>query len=430
MDSIININNRYNEHKDILVDLFVDYYGREYRDLIRSRIDNTPVDLSSTPEDDYHYLTHHPNNISEEEKSLIESQYNNFDKVMNESRNINYDLLIDYVVDIFKITDRELIRKNRGKFLSLFTDKTFTRGLIDGFSKKSLDLLNDEYVSTSAKMKILKKQEDFNDILKLLGLELDSVNDATINKVIEYRKKLKESYRCSIAFESEYGKNINSLIKDIIGFDVEPKFLNPICLARRASAITIDVNTGSDIVYYRYVKIPLIYFINMNVKGLDFDIIHELIHIIESYMNYVGISVSGPIKKNNIMNEIRTQKLAIKLTKILHERGIFLYDDPMDYKIEGYSFYENMFPLTDSFLDKYESVFSDCAINNDIKGLEKLFGESWNLYSEYVSDVFARIVYYYENCKMIPVVQMDESASNLIKSMESNYERMKTYFRC
>lgn len=57
-----------------------------------------------------------------------------------------------------------------------------------------------------------------------------------------------------------------------------------------------------------------------------------------------------------------------------------------------------------------------------------MFGESWPLYSEYINDVFARTVNYYENFNTFPAVNMDVSTSNLIKSMEAHYERGKKYF--
>ena len=317
MDSIINIAENYNEYREILFDLFVDYYGHEYRDLIYSRTDDVPVDLSSTPVDNYYYLKSHSNNISNAERGLIEKQYNDFESVMNEARNINYDLMFNFLVEVFRIQNRELGRLDKESFLSLFTDKTFSKSLIDGFSKQSLKFLNDDFVSENDKISILKKQEEFNRVLSNLGVNLDSFSNASINKVIEYRKKLKENYRNLIIKNSEYGQNMNSGIKSIIGIDVKPEFLNPIGLARSASAVSITVNRGSELVYYRYVKIPLIYLINRNLKGLDYSIIHELIHIIESYMNYVGISIHDETKTNKIVNEIRTQKLAAKFTKIL-----------------------------------------------------------------------------------------------------------------
>lgn len=428
MDSIINIAKNYNEYREILFDLFVDYYGHEYRDLIYSRTEDVPVDLSSTPVDNYYYLKSHSNNISNAERGLIEKQYNDFESVMNEARNINYDLMFNFLVEVFRIQNRELGRLDKESFLSLFTDKTFSKSLIDGFSKQSLKFLNDDFVSENDKISILKKQEEFNRVLSNLGVNLDSFSNASINKVIEYRKKLKENYRNLIIKNSEYGQNMNSGIKSIIGIDVKPEFLNPIGLARSASAVSITVNRGSELVYYRYVKIPLIYLINRNLKGLDYSIIHELIHIIESYMNYVGISIHDETKTNKIVNEIRTQKLAAKFTKILHERGIFLYDNPKDYKVDGVSTYEFIYPLIGDFLDKYESVFSACAISNDIAKLNMMFGESWPLYSEYINDVFARTVNYYENFNTFPAVNMDVSTSNLIKSMEAHYERGKKYF--
>ena len=62
-----------------------------------------------------------------------------------------------------------------------------------------------------------------------------------------------------------------------------------------------------------------------------------------------------------------------------------MYDNPNDYKIEGESTYETLFPLTKDFLDEHETLFSNCAINNTPQKLDEYFGEFWEEFSKKIN---------------------------------------------
>lgn len=144
----------------------------------------------------------------------------------------------------------------------------------------------------------------------------------------------------------------------------------------------------------RILNIPILYLFNQGFKGVDVIVIHECIHQIESEGMYTGISMHNHRGTNVLLNEIRTQKLAIKMTRFFHNLGFFMYDNPLDYSLEGDSLYEYMFPLTFNFLSEYEMLISNCAIKNKCFELEKIFGEKWSDYNEYLETLFNSIVNY------------------------------------
>ena len=207
-------------------------------------------------------------------------------------------------------------------------------------------------------------------------------------------------------------------IKSEFNLELQPEILSIISFIENAYAGNIIVENDNNISFYSYIRIPLIHLINIGVKGLDVNIIHELIHKIETDKNRVGISILNDENTNDIINEIRTQKLAIHITRKLHEQGIFIYDNPNDYKIEGESTYEWMFPLSESLLEEFEDIFSSCAINNDLEKLNDYFGSSWVTYSEHINNVYNTNMYLYSRFGKNPNIQLDESVTSMITDME------------
>jgi len=43
-------------HKELIINLFIQYYGEEYSELIKNRVENTYYNFSSPPDYDYFYM--------------------------------------------------------------------------------------------------------------------------------------------------------------------------------------------------------------------------------------------------------------------------------------------------------------------------------------------------------------------------------------
>ncbi len=423
MINICNIYENFNKHKNIIISSFIDYYGQENYSLIDKRINSTYFDFSSTPVEDYKYVLEHDNEISSFDKIIIKLRYKLYRDLEKKSRKNNFDLLAKYISNNLLITNLSKIKSNEEAFWSLFSDENFNSGLIDSFSSKSTDLLNDNSVATCIKESINNDREKFKELSKNLGIDFSNLTPNIVNKYIEYRKEIQENHKTYIAKNSQFGKKIFKAIKSEFNLELCPEILSFISFIENPYAGNIIVKKVNNTSFYNFIRIPLIHLINIGIKGLDVNIIHELIHKIETDKDRVGISILDGKNTNNIINEIRTQKLAIFITRKLHEQGIFIYDKPDDYKIEGESTYEWMFPLTESFLNEFEDIFSSCAINNDIDKLNDFFGTSWITYSEHINNVYNNNMYFFSRFGKIPNIKLHESVTSMINDMELVYRK-------
>ncbi len=418
MINICNIAENFNKNKKIIVDFFIDYYGQEYYDLINKRINSTYIDFSSNPVDDYKYAMNYDNNISSFNKTIITLKYKLYIELEKKSKKNNYDLLAKYILNNLLIINQENFKSNKDFILSLFSDENFNSGLIDIFSSKNNDLLNDNRVDASIKKRINNDRKKINEVLINKGINISNLTSDFVDKFIEYRKQLQEKHKKYIVKNSLYGKNIFKDFKSEFNLELQPEILSIIGFIENASTLNIIVENNDITSFYNYIRVPLTHLINIGIKGLDVNIIHELIHKIETNKDRVGISILNNENTNKIINEIRTQKLAICFTKKLHEQGIFIYDNPNDYKIEGESAYEWMFPISESFLEEFEKFFSNCAINNDIEKLNDYFGVSWITYSDHINKVFNDNIYFYMNFGKISNIQLDENVTSIINEMK------------
>lgn len=416
MINICNISENFNKYKNIIISLFADYYGQEYYDLINKRINSTYIDFSSTPVEDYKYAMRHGNKVSYFDKEIIKLRYKLYRNLEKESRKNNFALLTKYISDNLLITDLSKIKMKI--LLLLLSDENFNSGLIDSFSSKSTDLLNNNSVTTCIKESIINDREMFKKISKKLGIDISKLTSDSVDKIIEYRKELQGNHKNYIAKNSQFGEKMFETIKNEFNLELQPEALSTICFIENSYAGNIIVKNDNNTSFYNFIRIPLIHLINIGVKGLDVNLIHELIHKIETDKDCVGISIKNDENTNMIINEIRTQKLAIHITKQLHKRGIFIYDNPSDYKIEGEATYEWMFPLSENFLEEFEDIFSSCAINNDIDKLNDYFGDSWVTYSKYINDVYNTNIYLFSRFGKIPNFQLDESVTSIINDMK------------
>lgn len=417
MINLIDINDNFNKNKNFIIDILINYYGHEYADIIKKRLDNVFCDFSSTPEEDYNFSRAHGNQINELSKLLIKLRYKKFKNVQNESRNPILKDLLGYIKFNLQIDNFNKVNIESETFLSLFTDNNFNSGFIDAFSSKSIELLNDPSISKSMKENIIHDQEEFKRIINSLGIKLKNFSTNDVDELIEFRRGRQTTYKNIITQESKLGKNIFKEIRKKFGVELPPEILSDIALLEDAWSGYIGVKNENGIAYQQIIKVPLLYLMNHGIKGLDVNIIHELIHKIETSGDYVGISIHDGNNTNRIINEIRTQYLAIKITKELHKSGIYMYDNPNDYNIEGESTYEALFPLTKDFLDEHETLFSNCAINNTPQKLDEYFGEFWEEFSKKINSIYYDHMHLFSRTHGMPCINANDNITELINSM-------------
>jgi len=283
-----------------------------------------------------------------------------------------------------------------------------------------MKLLGRETTPLSVKESIIRDQRHLMKIARELDLGLtEPIKSDFIDQLIEFRKQIKTEYEEELGSMVSYGINIYQDFAYIFGFKLQKHQVSFVAFKDYGCAGSIAISLESKLHYPRFLRLPIIRMINNEVKSLDVILMHELIHIAESDEHQVGIRNHKEEEDvNNIANEVRTQKLAIKLTKELHEEGIFVFDNPKDYAIGGKSAYEWLFPLSYDFIDEHEKFISTCAITNNAKRLESKFGVNWNAYARYLSLLFDDLLEYRKRVTNKINVPLDNTHKDLIASMQ------------
>lgn len=399
--NLINGFQIFKKYKPVLTEILIEYYGHEYADLIKEKLNNVYYSFSSTPVDDYKYLITHANEFSYREILMTQSRYFSYKSVEEKTRSICSRILKKKIMECFKIADLKLDSDEETKFLSLFFKNDFRSSYIDYFSSRSLNILKDPNMPDDIIETIVTNRKRFRELLGEINIKKENLKPQVVDEFIKCRENIRVEYQKSLVNNCKFGKDIYNGMKKM-SCSLEDGTLVYLCFRTEPCAGT--VYDGKEGVNCEYLKFPLTHLANLGIKSLDVSLMHELIHKIGNH-------------KYLIINEIRVQMLALKLTKKLHDRGIFIFDNPLDYKLEGESKYEILFPLAYDFLEEFEDLFRQCAIgNNEEDVLENNFGSLIKMYCDYLNYLFESTDYY----------SLNEDNYNYVKKL---IESMKKVYR-
>lgn len=412
------------EHKELIINLFAEYYGEEYKDLIKDRIEKTYYNFSSSPDYDYFYMLKNMENMKRKDIALIKLKNKKYQLICNHiDKKIKKELLsfIDKKIEF----DAEKI-DNQKEFLTLFTDEDYNQSLIDCYSLKVNELLQSKRLQKSLEKNIIDDRQKVKAMFSKYDIDIEKVNENTIDEIISFRNNLRKKRLNYIATHSDFGYQIFRSFEKNYGLDLPEDILSFIAFIQNAYSGALQLEKDNEeSEFYQYVRIPITYLYSKEIKGFDVNIIHELIHKIETNKNITGIILESSDFENSILNEIRTQKLAIKLTKQLHDMNIFIYDDPKNSKIIGESDYEYFFPLVGEFIEKHESMLSNCAINNDSDSLIDVFGSSFIDFYNRINEIFYDSNQYISKDGEFRVTR-DNKIDTLINKMENHFQKQNT----
>ena len=419
MIDITKLKDNFEKSKDIIIKLLINYYGVEYADVIRERLKNVMFDFSSTPEQEYAFLKEHKDELSELSKIIIKLKYMDHKKVQNKARAKGFEEYIEYIRSRLGIESKDKNLFLKKEFLELFSDPNFNSGLIDAFSSRSESLLQDPSVSIVLKEGILHDREEFHKRLASLEVKPDSLETKYIDNLIQNRQRIQIKYKNRVAEKSKFGREKYEEFKKEFGIELPPQSLSQFIFIENGWAGSINTADSQ----YEYIQIPLLLLKNIGSKTIDVSIIHEMIHKIETNGNIVGISIHDEKETNKIVNETRTQSIALKLARELHSMGIFMYDNPKGYRLEGEATYEALFPLIKDFLDENEAVLSDIAINTTPQELHNYFGNNWDEFSETVNKLYYDAMHLFSRNHSLPIIKDNIRIKELIATMNSYKER-------
>lgn len=391
MISIKSIKNNYKKAEPIIIDLLLMEYGEEHREKILEKMNKVYIFLESTPKDNYKYVLKNKNKIMPSDYSYVDSETDEFINIKKESEEICFKELERYAQKYLGIEKIEPYL-----YLNLLKENDFSEGLIDALSSKYEVALKNKNISEKAKANIIASQKRFYEIVNKHGDHITELSLENVDQFIQHRDEIRKKHLEYLMAHTNYGKRIQKNLENIFNVEVPYEIIGRIFYEKQepgAGYCANDENPNEH--YFDYVKVPIINLLNRNIKSIDVYLIHELIHYIETKGRIVGIKISDEKKQNSIANEIRTQMLAIKTARKLHELGIFIYDDPKDYKLEGDKvLYEELFPISYDFFNEHESFFNSCAINNTPEKIKNKFGANWQYYSQMLDKLYEQVLFY------------------------------------
>lgn len=366
---------KFMQKKDIIAELLIEQYGREYEQFIKERLSNLVIDFSSLPDQEYLFLQRHGDQLNEKSKLIIESRYIKYMQAKQDAWMKSVESINDYAAKYLSIKC-----PTPGDNPILFNLR-LGEGYIDSLGSRSMQILSDPNMSESVKNSILEQQIEFNNQIS------QSISQHDVDKFIEYRNSVKKQYRMDIIEKSEFCKNVFKEFVNKWETPIPAEFFARIMFDYNSFASSFSITYDDNNIVIPYITIKYLNLKNKSMKCFDTNIIHEVIHTIEigSKTNKFGLKTSK--SDFTMTNEIKTQLLAIKIAGELHRRGIFILDDPNDYMIQGQSAYEWLFPFVQDFFERNKKIILNCAIDETSDILE-YFGDSYRKFDAELLKIF------------------------------------------
>lgn len=368
----LDFQKQFSKYKNILIEEIIQEFGEEYRDIIIERINSHVIILQSNPLDDYTYLCKHADKIKFTDRFIIKERHRKLEQIKEKARN---ELMNEFcwIIKTFFEIDKDIIFEKASKELvSLFGNENFDASYVDSYNSNSMNLLNREDTPQIIKENILNDQRILREKLAEYGIMIDDSFISQVDNFLEKRKLEKDGYyRRILKSNFSYNKELSKYLS----------VNNPEVLFE---ASFYEFPSRHILMYggqmIRFVFFPVAKYINQDVKSLDMILIHELVH-----------TVDDEEMECSIIDEIVVQKTAINITKRLHEKGVFIFDNPDDYRIEGDSVYEPLFPIIEPILSNYDAILKDAHINGRFYSLSEVFGESWNNFLTELENLYSTL---------------------------------------
>jgi len=396
IENILYPDEALDEYKKKLLEVYLEDYGEEYKDIIIKRMNNTLYLFDSNPKDTLRFIL---NNDSIKDINYVdqaEINYYNYKKALNR---INKRLNKDYysrLANYFNIDTYHL----REDIMNLD---------YSSFNLSNMAKLNDESVSKDIKEDIIKRQEQYIDACHEAKVE-PLVGMPQIN-ILERAKALNDIKRMKyLVKHTNWGKQMCKKFKE---YDSEMTIddIVGILLQKEVGAANFRLDDNykakSSIVYYPIMK-------NANLKCLDRMFFHENRHVVEAGKENVGINLHHG-NKYQLINEIRTEKHAISDADTLKKNVLWSNDEMPSYAYNGY---EKLFPYTYNFFEENKEILDDIAMYGDVDFLEDYYGkinlENYERFLQEISQLQAANKYKYKSR------EKEEEAYQLVHSLNRN----------
>lgn len=372
LERLLNPEKRFLEYQDYIIDLISSSYHKNYKDLIATRIKNALYFFDSTPDIVYETLQKLDSNLDilKDYKYTLD-EYNSKEEKLHKEMD---DYILKYLKELLNISD-DVISKNKDLFLGL---------RFEAFSKEYKEYLTSD--DEELKSQVIELQEDYLDTCQRIGIT-PLLDENKIEQYLDFEKRQVIILEQNIIKNTIFGKKILERLDE----SMMVSFYNKTLIARNLVYFDEDRDATAITRLYRtkdfsktLLSLPLLK--NCFNKGLDIELIHELIHVSEMNNKMCSIVVSEDYR---MFNEFRTQEKAWSLLDKLRKDNIYIFDQDNNDDTLYKSSYDYYLPLVNPLLNTYRELFDYSAINNRLSYIYKELGkENFNRYCIFLTNLF------------------------------------------
>ena len=160
MIDITKLQESFEQKKDVVIDLIIEQYGREYSEVIKDRLSNLLIDFSSLPDQEYSFLQSNSNQLNIKSKFLIQLRYSKYKQAKKTTLKGAMDLIIKYIEKNLSVKCSNL------EDLAMFLNSDLGESYIDSLSSRSTQIINDTNIPESLKEVMLKNSKEFIDMFQ------------------------------------------------------------------------------------------------------------------------------------------------------------------------------------------------------------------------------------------------------------------------
>ena len=207
----------------LLIEVFVEYYGEEYRRLIVEKINSISYVFRTDPNYEYYVVKVLGDLFTEEEKNVVIKDYKEYEKIEMLTKKNAREALEDYIA--LNFSEFNLDKEELKNLSYLFANSSFEETCIDSFGSSCLNALVRNDISDVIKESIIKDQNKFLSNFSKYSVTKETMKSicGKVDELIKFRNMLKEGYHVEVVENSEVGKEIKKIIEENIGRKVDTR---------------------------------------------------------------------------------------------------------------------------------------------------------------------------------------------------------------
>lgn len=379
------------DYQENLLDIYIEDYGEELRDIIEERLRNTLCLFDVDPVETVVKLYEHAKGDAKLAKRMTDEACN-FSRLQSRAIRKFRKPYIDLLSSTFNV------RRGAKKLLEL--DYSFL--LDETLSEEDKAIFDAEYRRTCKRLRV-------SPIYNIETIK-------ALNSTMEMLKKNCDLY---VLEKSLWGKRVTAKVREKFGrlstFEILSIFQSATYpnLATTTQVLSnTDENVGS-ILYFPLVSL-------LDVGDIDHNFFHELRHAVETGDNGCGLKIIHD-ELYRLINEVHTEENAVNDLSRLQGKILWAQDEA-----NLNNSYQNLFSYVLDFFQDNRDLLNYLALYNDAELFESIFGVSDLMQLEFfLKDLHEKIMQdedFYDSSEVVRgkklIKKLDDNAYSYFRSID------------